>query len=668
MALGFLGGLDSIKPAETMPVVEYFTEWANSDELHLNAAGKLRKAIGDGEEIDYQKEPRFARIFPGRPMRRYKPFKDLLGCEEPIHRFVKFLEHARDGLQAERQLVSFVGPVSAGKSKVLTICQDLFKTQPGWILGFRANDGTIEPSPLFESPLGLFNEEEHGEMCEKTYRIPRARLVSPMSGWATSRFEKCGGDLSRFVAVKVMPSKAKGILLATVDPDMIGIHNFIGYAERRGDIETYHHTGAFNRTTIGLLEFAEMWNADWTTLQKFLFVTEDRRYVGDGASGIMPYQGLIIAHGNEQPWIDFKNGKFARSGAHFTGGLVDRTVTIEFPHCIRITELQELYRQYLDESGFKGLHLGPGALEVAAAFAAATRLKDPSKCSVRLDIHDGRYTGLKADTAEDLRMKAHYRDGMGGISERKMFDILPELAEADPNERGLDPVLVLEELEKIVIRARLPNYGEPDDGKESSKREPLSILKEVGFERCNQIVIRTIQEAYFESWSAYAATRFDEYVDIAAAWCEQNDYKQANDVIIRFSELDGKLSKLEGGGAMIEAFARSMLGDSDRRDRPNADNWVKDARSRMSYAALKHRATHPGTPVWEKLSEHLRIAFEHSIRPGKKDMLELIDLDRERKNPDEIKEHKKFLERMCARGYTMGQVRRMLKWFVKHGK
>jgi serine protein kinase len=97
----------------------------------------LRKAIGPGVEIDYQKEPRFARIYPGRPMKRYKPFEWLLGGEAAIHRLVTFLEHARDGLQAERQIVSFIGPVSAGKSKVATTCLELFAGQYVWILGYK---------------------------------------------------------------------------------------------------------------------------------------------------------------------------------------------------------------------------------------------------------------------------------------------------------------------------------------------------------------------------------------------------------------------------------------------------------------------------------------------------------------------------------------------------
>ena len=56
-----------------------------------------------------------------------------------------------------------------------------------------------EISPLLESPLGLFDPEQMGDMLEERFGIPRRRLTGLMSPWAVKRLDGFGGDVSKFV-------------------------------------------------------------------------------------------------------------------------------------------------------------------------------------------------------------------------------------------------------------------------------------------------------------------------------------------------------------------------------------------------------------------------------------------------------------------------------------
>ena len=68
-----------------------------------------------------------------------------------------------------------------------------------------------EISPVFESPLGLFDPEQMGPVLEDKYGIPRRRLTGLMSPWAVKRLDEFGGDISKFRVVKLMPSRLRQI-------------------------------------------------------------------------------------------------------------------------------------------------------------------------------------------------------------------------------------------------------------------------------------------------------------------------------------------------------------------------------------------------------------------------------------------------------------------------
>ena len=91
------------------------------------------------------------------------PFSEFYGMEETIERIVGFLRHAAQGLEERKQIMYLLGPVGGGKSSLAERLKALMETYPIYVL--KAGD---DLSPVFESPLGLFDPGAHGRRCWKT--------------------------------------------------------------------------------------------------------------------------------------------------------------------------------------------------------------------------------------------------------------------------------------------------------------------------------------------------------------------------------------------------------------------------------------------------------------------------------------------------------------------
>src|SRR5262249_57514746 len=73
-------------------------------------------------------------------------------------------------------------------------------------------------SPVFESPLSLFDPETMGPIIEDRYGIPRRRLTGLMSPWCLKRLEAFGGDISRFRVARMQPSRLRQIAVSKTEP------------------------------------------------------------------------------------------------------------------------------------------------------------------------------------------------------------------------------------------------------------------------------------------------------------------------------------------------------------------------------------------------------------------------------------------------------------------
>src|SRR4030081_2925616 len=193
---------------------DYLRACSDDSSFYAGPAERLLKAIGDPIMVDTAQDPPPGRIFMNRTIKVYPAFADdFFGMEDTIERIVGFFRHAAQGLEERKQVLYLLGPVGGGKSSLAERLKSLMEVNPIYVL--KAGD---EISPVFESPLSLFDPETMGPMIEEKYGIPRRRLNGLMRPWCYKRLEAFGGDISRFRVARILPSRLRQIAVAKTEP------------------------------------------------------------------------------------------------------------------------------------------------------------------------------------------------------------------------------------------------------------------------------------------------------------------------------------------------------------------------------------------------------------------------------------------------------------------
>src|SRR5271165_1582784 len=309
----FTRAYESRREAE-MSLSEYLSLCRDDPMTYASAPERLLAAIGEPEMIDTAKDARLGRIFMNRTIRVYPAFSEFYGMEETIERIVGFFRHAAQGLEERKQILYLLGPVGGGKSSLAERLKQLMEKEPVYVL-----KAGKEISPVFESPLGLFDPLTFGPELEKRYEIPQRRLTGTLSPWAVKRLEEFGGDITKFSVVRLQPSRLKQICIAKTEPgdeNNQDVSSLVGKVDIRkleffsqNDPDAYSYSGGLNRTTQGLMEFVEMFKAPIKMLHPLLTSTQEGNYVGSENIGGIPYQGIVLAHSNEAEWQSFKNNR-----------------------------------------------------------------------------------------------------------------------------------------------------------------------------------------------------------------------------------------------------------------------------------------------------------------------------------------------------------------------
>src|SRR5467141_1441851 len=591
--------------------------------------------------IDTARDPRLGRIFLNRTMRAYPAFAGFYGMEETIERIVGFFRHAAQGLEERKQILYLLGPVGGGKSSLAERLKSLMELHPIYVL--KAGD---ELSPVFESPLNLFDPESLGPMIEEKYGIPRRRLNGLMSPWCYKRLEAFGGDISRFRVAKIQPSRLRQIAVAKTEPgdeNNQDISSLVGKVDIRkletyaqNDPDAYSYSGGLNRSNQGILEFVEMFKAPIKMLHPLLTATQEGNYVGSENIGGIPYQGIVLAHSNEAEWQTFKNN---RNNEAF----IDRISVIKVPYCLRATEERRIYEKLLQNSELANAACAPSTLDILSRFCVLSRLKphENSNLYSKMRVYDGeslKDTDPRAKSAQEYRDAAGVDEGMDGISTRFAFKVLSGTFNFDTQEIAADPVHLMYVLEQSIWREQFP---------EEVEKKYLNFIKAELAPRYAEFIGHEIQKAYLESYSVYGQNLFDRYVDYADAWIEDVDFKDPDTgQLLNRELLNQELTKIE---------------------KPAGIANPKDFRNEIVKFSLRARAQNRGkNPSWTSY-EKLREVIERRMFSQVEDLLPVISFG-SKKDSETEKKHTEFLTRMVSRGYTERQVRRLVEWYMRVNK
>ncbi|HUK09154.1 MAG TPA: PrkA family serine protein kinase [Stellaceae bacterium] len=624
-----------------MSLEDYLKSCAREPMAYASAAERMLAAIGEPRLIDTSTDTRMGRIFMNRTIRVYPAFEDFYGMEETIERIVGYFRHAAQGLEERKQVLYLLGPVGGGKSSLAERLKALMERVPIYVL-----KAGKELSPIFESPLGLFDPERLGEALERRYKIPRRRLLGVASPWALKRLDEFGGDINRFSVVKLHPSRLRQIAIAKTEPgdeNNQDISSLVGKVDIRklefhaqNDPDAYAFSGGLNRTTQGILEFVEMFKAPIKMLHPLLTATQEGNYIGSENIGGIPFQGLILAHSNEAEWQTFKNN---RNNEAF----IDRICVIKVPYCLRATEEAKIYQKLVTNSELAESPCAPGTLDMLAKFCVLSRLKahENSNLYSKLRCYDGeslKDSDPRARTVQEYRDAAGVDEGMEGLSTRFAFKALSNTFNFDTQEVAADPVHLMYVIEQAVRREQFP---------EDNEKRLLGYVKADIAPRYAEFIGNEIQKAYLESYGDYGQNLFDRYVAYADAWIEDQDFKDADTGQLMDREiLNQELSKIE---------------------KPAGIANPKDFRNEVVKFALRARAANSGkNPSWTSY-EKLREVIEKRMFSQVEDLLPVISFG-SKKDSDTEQKHADFVERMVARGYTQRQVRRLVEWYMRVNK
>ncbi|GAB2190462.1 PrkA family serine protein kinase [Sessilibacter sp. MAH1] len=619
---------------EELSIQEYLDLCKSDPSVYASAAERMLVAIGEPELVDTSLDPRLSRIFSNKVIKRYKAFEDFYGMEEAIEQIVSFFKHAAQGLEEKKQILYLLGPVGGGKSSLAEKLKSLIERQPIYC---------IKDSPVFESPLGLFDPDEDGEILREDYGIASRYIKTIMSPWAVKRLHEYNGDISKFRVVKVYPSILDQVAVSKTEPgdeNNQDISSLVGKVDIRkledfpqNDPDAYSFSGGLCRANQGIMEFVEMFKAPIKVLHPLLTATQEGNFNSTEGLGAIPFDGVILAHSNESEWQSFKTNKNNEA-------FIDRVYIVKVPYCLRVSEEIKIYEKLLENSSLSAAPCAPDTLSMLAQFSVLSRIKMPENSNVfsKMRVYNGenlKDTDPKAKSLQEYKDNAGVDEGMSGLSTRFAFKILSKVFNFDATEVAANPVHLLYVLEQQI---------EQEQYQQEVQDRYLGFIKEFLAPKYVEFIGKEIQTAYLESYAEYGQNIFDRYVTYADFWIQDQEYRdpETGEILDR-SSLNEELEKIE---------------------KPAGISNPKDFRNEVVNFVLRARANNNGrNPAWNSY-EKLRTVIEKKMFSNTEDLLPVISFNAKASNDDK-KKHQDFVKRMVERGYTEKQVRLLSEWYLR---
>ena len=632
-------GEQAARSPEYMTFSDYLDLCKENPLVYATASERMLSAIGEPDLVETSKDPRLSRIFLNRTVRSYPAFNDFYGMEEAIERIVGYFKHSAQGLEERKQILYLLGPVGGGKSSLAERLKELMQKYPIYVLV----DEDDNLSPVFETPLNLFDPAIYADDLLEDYGIEKRYISGVTSPWAIKRLKEYGGDISRFKVAKIWPSKLEQIGVVKTEPgddNNQDISALVGKTNIRmlehfsqNDPDSYSFSGALCRGNQGVVEFVEMFKAPIKMLHPLLTATQEGNYIGTEAISAIPFNGLVLAHSNEAEWQTFKNNKNNEA-------FIDRIYVVKVPYCLRLSEEVSIYEKMLENSSLGSAPCAPQTLDILAKFSVLTRLEEHENSNLysKMRVYDGeavKDVDPKAKSMQEYRDAAGVDEGMEGISTRFAFKVLSKTFNFDATEVSADPVHLMYVLEDAIRREQYST---------EKQDEYIDFIKEYLSPKYAEFIGHEIQKAYLESYSDYGQNLFDRYVEYADAWIQEIDFKDPD---------TGNL------------FDRTILNkELEKIEKPAGISNPKDFRNEVVNFVLRARAKNSGGIVKWTSYEKLREVIEKKMFASTEELLPIISFSA-KGNKDDIKKHEAFVDRMTTKGYTAKQVKRLVEWYMR---
>ncbi|MEC5423901.1 PrkA family serine protein kinase [Virgibacillus sp. C22-A2] len=445
----------------------------------------------------------------------YRFFGDeIFGLEDAIERLVEEYFHpAAKRLDVRKRILLLMGPVSGGKSTIVTILkrglEQFSRTDEGAVYA-------IKGCPMHEDPLHLIPQHLRKDFHD-SYGIRIEGSLSPLN---TMRLEKeYEGRIEDVKVERIFLSEDKRVGIGTFSPsdpksqdiaDLTGSIDFSTIAEygSESDPRAYRFDGELNKANRGMMEFQEMLKCDEKFLWHLLSLTQEGNFKA-GRFALISADELIVAHTNEAEYRSFISNKKNEA-------LHSRIIVMPIPYNLRVSQEERIYEKMINESDMAHVHIAPHALRVAAIFSILTRLEDSKKQGVdlvkKMRLYDGESVeGFNQIDVEELK-KEFPVEGMNGI----------------------DPRYVINRISSTIIRKEVPSINALDvlrslkEGLDQhasiSQEDRESYMNYISVARreYDEIAKKEVQKAFVYSYEESAKTLMDNYLDNVEAYCNKN--------------------------------------------------------------------------------------------------------------------------------------------------
>lgn len=623
------------KQQPTKLTIESYVKLFEKDPTVLRTPSeRMLAAIGEPEIIDTSLNVRQSKIFGNRLIKQYKPFAEFYGMEEVIERIVSYFKFASQGLEESRQILYLLGPVGGGKSSLAEKLKTLMAVEPIYILADK--DGT--PSPLNETPMGLFNHEDFPNLPSRYFKYQ-------LSPWAMKRLEEYDGDITKFTVIKTYPNESKQIALTKTEPgddNNQDISALVGKTNIRklehfdqNDPDSYSYSGGLNKANQGMLEFVEMFKAPIKILHPLLTATQEGDYNATEGLPSLPFEGIILAHSNESEWNAFKQDKKNEA-------FIDRVYIVKVPYCLRVDEEVEIYKKLIKNSNLHDKPLAPNTLDLLARMVILTRLEPPENSTIgsKLKVYNGENIKDKDPHAKslfDYKSSSSKLEGFEGLSTRLAYKVLSEVYNYDTTEIAANPVHLFAVLEKVMYNEHL---------NENTEERYMGYLNDYIKIPYVDYIGKEIQECYLDSYTEYGQNLFDRYITYADMWLQDQDYRDPET------------------GQLLDR--KTLNEELEKVEQPASVANPKDFRNEIVNFCLHYRADHGNYPKWTSYAK-LKNVIEKSMFNKTEDLLPVISFHGH-KNKDNAQKHADFISRMKEKGYTEKQIKLLCEWYVRSKK
>ncbi|MGN7454539.1 PrkA family serine protein kinase [Paenibacillus pasadenensis] len=448
----------------------------------------------------------------------YKFFEqEIFGLDRAVEKLMEeYFHSAARRLDVRKRILLLMGPVSGGKSTIVTMLkkglEKFSRTDQGAVYA-------IKGCPMHEDPLHLIPHELRPELERELGVRIEGNLCPHCQLRLKNEFEN---DIENVQIERVFLSEDNRVGIGTFSPsdpksqdiaDLTGSIDFSTITEygSESDPRAYRFDGELNKANRGLMEFQEMLKCDEKFLWNLLSLTQEGQFKA-GRFALISADELIVAHTNESEYKAFIANKKNEA-------LQSRMIVMPIPYNLRVSEEEKIYSKLIAQSDLRHVHIAPHALRTAAIFSILTRLKESKKQGMDLVKKMRMYDGEEVEGYKDADLKEmqneFLEEGMSGIDPRYVIN-------------RISSALIKGEMDHInaldVLRALKDGLDQHPSITKEERERYLNFISAARKEY-DQLAKNEVQKAFVYSFEESARTLFENYLDNIEAYCNWSKIK-----------------------------------------------------------------------------------------------------------------------------------------------